>query len=222
MMTNAVLVATSCRMLPGSDRRTGVALPQFGAVRNALLGYGWDVVLASPEGGAVPVDAGSWSEEWAGAANHVGDSVALQDLNSADANIWIVLGGHGALVDLPENPTLARLLGLAAVVGRPIVGLDHGAAALAEVRTPDGIPIVTGLRVTGRSDAEERDVRHHWIPIPSTEQRLRAAGARYSAASAWEPYVVAEGLVLTAQNPASVALAMWTLLAAERQLLDVA
>lgn len=221
-MTNAVLISTSCHVLPGSDRRTGVALPQFGAVRNALLGYGWDVVLASPKGGFVPVDAGSWSEEWADAANHLGDSVALQDLTSADADIWIVLGGHGALVDLPENLTLARLLGLAAAAGRPIIGLDHGAAALAEVRTPDEVPIVAGLRVTGRSDAEERDVRHHWIPRPSTEQRLRAAGARYSATSAWEPYVVAEGSVMTAQNPASVAPAMGMLLAAERQLIVAA
>ncbi len=220
-MTKAVLVATSCHMLPASDHRAGVALAQFGAVRNALLRYGWGVTLASPQGGVVPVDAGSWSEEWAGAADYLSDSMALRDLDSTDADTWIILGGHGALVDLPENPTLARLLGLAAAAGQLIVGLDHGAATLAEIRMSDDVPMVTGLRVTGRSDAEERDVRHHWTPRPSTEQRLRAAGARYSAASAWEPYVVAEGSLMTAQNPASVAPALWMLLATKRQLLDV-
>jgi putative intracellular protease/amidase len=220
-MTKAVLVATSCHMLPASNRRTGVALAQFGAVRDTLLRHGWDVMLASPQGGAVPVDAGSCSTEWASAADYLSDSVALRDLDSTDADTWIILGGHGAVVDLPENPTLTRLLGLAAATGQLIIGLDHGAAALAEIRTPDDVPVVTGLRVTGRSDAEERDVQHHWAARPSTEQRLRAAGARYSQASAWEPYVVAEGALMTAQNPASVAPALWMLLATTCQLLDV-
>lgn len=35
-MTNAVVIATSCVTLPGTDRRTGVALPQCGAGREAL------------------------------------------------------------------------------------------------------------------------------------------------------------------------------------------
>lgn len=64
-MFTAVLVATSCAALPGTDRRTGIALPQFGLAHDMLTCSGWRVVTTSPAGGAVPVDAGSWSEEWA-------------------------------------------------------------------------------------------------------------------------------------------------------------
>jgi putative intracellular protease/amidase len=207
-MSTAVLVATSCSRLPGTERRTGVALPQFGMVGNSLIRSGWRVVLASPAGGAVPVDAGSLSEEWAGVSSRLSDSVALRDLDSLDGDIWVVLGGHGALVDLPAEPILARLLSHALLAGQPILGIDHGAASLAGLLTPDGLPFLAGARVTGCSDAEERDVRHHRIPGLSTEQRLRAAGARYTAGPAWKPYAVIDGSLVTAQNSASIPLAI--------------
>jgi putative intracellular protease/amidase len=216
-MSTAVLVATSCSQLPGTKRRTGVALPQFGMVGNSLIRSGWSVVLASPAGGAVPVDAGSLSEEWAGVSDRLADSVPLRDMNSLDGDIWVVLGGHGALMDLPEEPILAQLLGRALLAGQPVLGVDHGSASLAGLMAPDGLPFVAGARVTGRSDTEERDVRHHQIPVPSTEQRLRDAGARYAAGPAWKPYAVIDGPLATAQNSASIPLAISMLLTAKGQ-----
>jgi putative intracellular protease/amidase len=106
----AVLVATSCAALPGTDRRTGIALPQFGLAHDMLTCSGWRVVTTSPAGGAVPVDAGSWSEEWAAVTDPLSASVPLQDLDDTDVDAWVVLGGHGALFDLPGEPRLARLL----------------------------------------------------------------------------------------------------------------
>src|SRR4051812_28073941 len=159
-MTTAVLVATSCRSLPGSPRQTGVSLPQFGAVRWALLAQGWHLVLASPAGGAVPVDAGTWSEEWAGAAGLLGDSEGPADPRNLNADVWIVLGGHGALVDLARDDALAASLAGAVETGATVVGIDHGAAALAAARNRDGTPVIAGRRVTGRSDSEERQVNH--------------------------------------------------------------
>jgi putative intracellular protease/amidase len=216
-MLTAVIVATSCSRLPGSQRRTGVALPQFGMVGKSLICSGWRVVLASPAGGAVPVDVGSLSEEWAGVSDQLADSVALRDLDGIDGDTWVVLGGHGALVDLPEEPILARLLSDALQAGQPVLGVDHGAASFAGLMTSNGFPFVAGARVTGRSDAEERDVRHDRIPYLSTEQRLRAAGARYAAGPAWKPYVVVDGPLVTAQNSASIPLAISLLLSAKSQ-----
>jgi putative intracellular protease/amidase len=221
-MLTAVIVATSCSRLPGSQRRTGVALPQFGMVGDSLMRSGWRVVLASPAGGVVPVDAGSLSEEWAGVSDQLADSVALGDLEGFDGDTWVVLGGHGALVDLPEDPILARLLGDALQAGQPILGIDHGAASLVGLRTCEGFPFVAGLRVTGRSDAEERDVRHDRLPCLSTEQRLRAAGARYAAGPAWQPYALVDGPLVTAQNSASIPFAISLLLSAKSQRQHVA
>lgn len=212
-MPTAVLVTTSCSQLPGSERRTGVALSQFGIVSNSLRRAGWQVTLASPAGGPVPVDAGTLSEEWAGVSDRLADSFALRDLDNLDGDIWIVLGGHGALIDLPEEPILARLLGRALLAGQPILGIDHGAASFAGLTAPDGLPFVAGARVTGRSDAEERDIRHARISL-STEQRLRAAGAHYTAGPAWKPYALVDGLLVTAQNSASIPLAISMLFAA--------
>lgn len=174
-------------------------------------------MTASPAGGAVPVDAGSLSEEWAVVTDRLGGSIPLQDLADADVHAWVVLGGHGALVDLPREPFLARLLTRAVLQGRPVLAIDHGAAALAGLRTPDGVPVVARMRVTGRSDAEERFVRHDRIPGPSTEQRLRAAGALFAAGAEWRPHVVVDGPLVTAQNTASTPLAVSALLAQATQ-----
>jgi hypothetical protein len=102
------------------------------------------------------------------------------------------------------------------------VGLDHGAAALAGMRAADGIPLIAGRRVTGRSDAEERHVRHLGGPGPSAEQRLRAAGGRYTAGPLWRANAIRDGAVLTAQNPASTALALGLLLAPRQRRLEAA
>jgi putative intracellular protease/amidase len=211
-MTTAVLVATSCPSLPDSERRTGVSLPQFGVIRRALSACRWQLILASPSGGDVPVDAGTWSEEWAGAATALAGSAALGELGDTGADVWIVLGGHGALVDLAEDAVLAALLARALRDGAMVVGIDHGAAALATVRHQDGAPWLAGRRVTGRSDAEERFTRHLGIAGRSTEQRLRAAGARYTAGPPWTAHAVADGHIVTAQNPASITSALQALL----------
>ncbi len=213
-MFTAVLVATSCAALPGTDRHTGVALPQFGLVYDTLTRSGWRVVTASPAGGAVPVDAGSWSEEWAAVTGQLSDNVPLQDLDDSNADAWVVFGGHGALFDLPEEPCLARLLARAVVHDRPVVTVDHGSAALAALRMPDGVPVVAGMRVTGRSDAEERLIPHHRIRGTSTEQRLRAAGALFAAGPEWKPHIAVDWPLITAQNTASAPRAVSALLAA--------
>ena len=64
-MFAAVLVATSCAALPGTDRRTGIALPQFGLARRHADLFWVACRHHIPGWRSCPVDAGSWSEEWA-------------------------------------------------------------------------------------------------------------------------------------------------------------
>ncbi len=209
MMTTLV-VATSCSIVGDDhdlDGSTGVSATQLGMVHRSLVEAGLEMTLASPSGGPVPVHSGSLSEEWSGARDIAATGVGLPDLDR-DFEAYVLLGGAGVLVDLRTDERLVRMLDRALSAGRTVVAIDQGAAALAQVVGPDGIPRIAGLRMTGRSSAEDRALGHHCIGIDSTEHRLRAAGAHYSAGPNWLSHVMSDAGVITAQNTASVPHAM--------------
>ena len=207
-MSRAVLVASSCKALPFSDRRTGVSLHQLGSVHAAFTRAGWDLLVASPSGGAAPVDAGSLSEEWVSSSNLASGTVRLDELKDEDADAWFVLGGHGALCDLVDDATLLRVLASAIVSDRLVGAVDHGCAVLSALSKLDGTPLLAGRAVTGRTDVEEREVRHHELLPRTTERLLRDAGTRFKSRSPWHPFVVVDGNVVTGQNPASTTAAV--------------
>lgn len=218
-MPRAILVASNCSSLPVGTRRTGVSLPQLGSAHETFLRAGWDVQVASPSGREVAVDAGSLSEEWIHSLVLARQSISLAEFGPQDANSWFVLGGHGALIDLVGDPTLHTLLS-GALASEAFVGaVDHGCAVLHRLASPmqygmAASSLIAGRRVTGRTDREERDIRHLDLLPRTTEQLLRAANTRFSSGNPWKPYVVADDNLVTGQNPASTVATVDTILAA--------
>jgi putative intracellular protease/amidase len=206
-MPIAAVVTTSCGQLPGSYRPTGTSLPQVAVVCDALRHGGWTQVLASPTGGAVPIDPDGDGPEWASARADLDATTPLRALAPTAADVWIVLGGPGALGDLADDADLATLLRAAATGGAIVMAVDRGASALA-ARPLRGDPLAAGHRVTGHSDVEARRAPWTMASGPTTEQRLRAAGGRYSAGAAGRPNLVVDGHLVTAQNTASIGLAV--------------
>jgi putative intracellular protease/amidase len=212
VLSIAGVVTTSCGRLPWSRRPTGTSLPQVAIVTDALRHVGWTAVMASPLGGTVPVDPADDVPEWAAARAGLTATTPLRAIEPSMVGVWIVLGGPGALGDLADDAELATLLQGAAADGAIVMAVDHGAGALA-ARPRRGDPLATGRRVTGPSDAEAR--RPAWTAAngPTTEQRLRAAGGCYSARAPGRPHIVVDGHLITAQNTASIGLAVAHVLA---------
>jgi hypothetical protein len=208
----AAVVTTSCGRLPGSGRPTGTSLPQVAIVVDALRHVGWTAVMVSPAGGAVPIDPADDVAEWALARAELAETTPLRALEPTSAGVWIVLGGPGALGDLADDGELATLLQGAAADGAIVMAVDHGTNALA-ARPHRGDPLAAGRRVTGPSDAEARRAALPTANGLTTEQRLRAAGGRYYARAAGRPHLVVDGHLVTAQNTASIGLAVAHVLA---------
>jgi hypothetical protein len=208
----AAVVTTSCGRLPGSDRPTGTSLPQVAVVCDALHHVGWTPVLASPAGGAVPIDPVGAGPEWAAARAELAATTPLRALSRTDVGLWIVLGGPGAIGDLADDAELATFLQGATADGAIVMAVDHGTSALA-ARPHRGDPLASGRRVTGPSDAEARRALRPMGNGPTTERRLRAAGGRYDARAAGRPHLVVDGHLVTAQNTASIGLAIAHVLA---------
>ena len=227
MPRKAVIITTSVSELSGAP--TGTWLEEVAAPYYLFQGDNLDVVIASVKGGEVPVDEKSRGEGFFTAAakrfdadpeatRKLKESVPVADLieslsSKDDAENQIVLvfvaGGHGIVADFAD-PNLTKALEAAAASGKVVVAaVCHGVAALLPVKLPDGKLLLEGRSATCFSNEEEDAVdmtKKMPKELPSLEDAVKEICGEqgYSkAGEAWGVCVVAEGKVVTGQNPGS-------------------
>ena len=190
-----------------SAHEHGYWLPEVLTPYRILSDAGLDVVFASP-GGEPGVQAGGdrmSAEErktLAALASTLATPRQLADIDPGDYAAVYVPGGAGPMFDLYDHPEVNRIVAALYEDGRPVAADCHGPAALAAVRLSDGELLVSGKRLTAKSNAEEGDWARANYPF-LLEDKLVAANAVFSAAAPYEPWVVRDGHLLTGQNPAS-------------------
>ena len=105
--------------------------------------------------------------------------------------------------DLAEDPFSIALIEAFYNAGKPVAAVCHAPGVLRHVKDEDGQPLVKGKRVTGFTNSEEAAVQLTDVVPFLVEDMLKANGGLYSKADDWASYVIADGLLLTGQNPAS-------------------
>jgi putative intracellular protease/amidase len=75
-----------------------------------------------------------------------------------------------------------------------------------KVKEETGRPLVEGRRITSFTDAEERTAGLENVVPFLLESRIRSLGAHFECAAEFHPFALADGLLVTGQNPASSAL----------------
>ncbi|HEX4847613.1 MAG TPA: type 1 glutamine amidotransferase domain-containing protein [Novosphingobium sp.] len=179
-----------------------------------LRANGFAVDIASPEGGRVQADefdpAKPYNAAFLADPEAKARLDATQRLDPAMAGRYaaiMVIGGKGAMFDLPFSQILQDLLLEADRRGAVIAAVCHGPAVLARLRQPDGSNWVSGRLLTGFSDEEEAMFGKRWVPhFPFLlETELRRLDARFDEAPIMLPRVAVDGRLVTGQNPYSVA-----------------
>ena len=204
-------------VVSGEGREQGKARPgyEFDELSQAWLIFranGLSVEIASPQGG--PVEPDRYNPKHDYNARLLADAPALQqlqntrstaDLKAGDYSAIYVVGGKGAMFDLPKDRALSALLARHYEGGGIVAAVCHGPAALAEVRLADGRPLVAGKRMTGFSNEEEAVFGKRWAKeFPFLlEDAMRARGALWQEAALMMPKVVVDGRLITGQNPFS-------------------
>lgn len=216
MNRTMLLVVTSHDRLGTSEQGTGAWLEELAQAYFVFVDAGVAVEIASPSGGAAPLDPTSCAAPWLSACGErfLADTTAMGSLGAslklekvqADryAGVYLV-GGAGAAWDLPASAALGKVLSELAERHSPVAAVCHGTAGLASARDPKGEPLVRGRRVTAFSNAEEDQVGYTALLPVLPENLLCSLGSRYSCAPPWQEHVVADGWLLTGQNPASAA-----------------
>src|SRR5690606_1951483 len=111
-------------------------------------------------------------------------------------------GGHGPMWDLATDKVSANLIGEFAMQGKCIGAVCHAPAAFLQVQL-QGVAFLSGKKLTGFSNAEEELLGlTNEMPF-LLEDALSDAGANYVCGKPFEPFVVADGMLVTGQNAAS-------------------
>jgi putative intracellular protease/amidase len=213
-----LMIVTSHGRMGTTGKPTGVWAEELATPYYLLTDAGVHVVLASPAGGAVPLDPGSLHAPGrnepsverlladAELNRRMQSTPRVADLDGAAFDAIFFPGGHGTMWDLPGDAGVTRAVESAYANSRVIASVCHGAAGLVSARRPDGRSIVHGLRVNSFTDAEEAAVGLTEVVPFLLESRLRELGGLFVGAANFQPLVVHDGLLITGQNPQSSAL----------------
>ena len=202
----AVIVTTSAERMP-DGRATGAYASELAECWKELRDSGYDIAVASVRGGRIPVEARRLGDpiqdEFFDGLSGVplADSSTVAGVGS-DFDLVCVVGGHGAVLDLPQDADLQRLVETVQAQGGVVAAVCHGVAGLLGAIV-DGRPMLQGRRVAAFTDEEERAVGMEGRVPFLLSTALRELGALHDVAPPFLPHVVVHDRIVTGQNPAS-------------------
>lgn len=215
-MTTKILIILTSHAVMGetgkTEEPTGFWLEELTAPYYAFTDAGYDITIASIQGGMPPVDPSSLQDGLH--ARYENDTVLQAKMKSSlpvnacraeEFDAIFLPGGHGTMWDLPMSKDLAALLTRAYAADKVIAAVCHGVAGLINAQDQNGQPLVKGRNLTSFSNDEESMVGlTDKVPF-LLETRLRNLGAHYTCGPNFQPKAMRDGNVITGQNPASSA-----------------
>ena len=210
-MRKVLIVTTSHGILGPTGYPTGLWLSELTHPYFELIQAGFEVDIASLQGGKPPVDP------WSDPANPQGinqndlitigflhsphavkleNTLQLSDVDTVHYEAVLFSGGNGAIFDYPKAPEVASTIEKLWNAGKIVSTVCHGGAALLEARLPDGTPLIHNQDVTAFSNQEEHmaqsQIGQEYLPF-YLEDELPKRGARYHHAAPFKSYVVVSG-----------------------------
>lgn len=184
-----------------------------------LTQRGVAVMIASPEGGRVEMDALSdpsdesrWSADdliTMGFLNTpelvalLQDTPKLADLDLGDYDAIMVAGGQAPMFSFRGNQDVHNALRRFYEAEKPVCVYCHGTAALVDLKLSDGSYLVDGKTVTGFANVEEdfgdAFVGQKVMPF-RVEDELRRRGANYVQGGLFKAFAVRDGRLITGQQ----------------------
>jgi putative intracellular protease/amidase len=174
---------------------------------------GAQITLASPKGGRPPLDPKSNEpsfqtditrrfEKDADANAQLDRTARLDSVNQEDYDTVFYPGGHGPMWNLAEDENSIKLVESFLAAGQDLrVGLPLFRCAMSWPR--NGKLLVEGKTVTGFTNGEEEEVGLTKVVPFLVEDELMSLGATFSKVKNWGVHTVADGQLITGQNPAS-------------------
>jgi putative intracellular protease/amidase len=189
--------------------------------------HGYEVTIASPDGGALVGDSFSDPEDASGYSAHdlismgfkastthralLENTVSLNDTSVDDFDAVFFVGGQGPMVTFVDNPLVHHIVTKFYDAGKPTAVVCHATCILLTAHKGDGTLIVDGKTWTGFADSEEAfadsfvgsKIQPFWIE----ERAKQMAGTNFVVQSMFKSFAVRDGNLITGQQQYSGAAA---------------
>jgi putative intracellular protease/amidase len=214
MSTKSILiVATSQSSYPDNGDPTGLWLEELAAPYLVWVKAGFNVDIVSAKGGKIPLEPISLKPESLTSLTKTfhGDkklmalleaTPSVKDVTGEYDAIYLP-GGHGVCFDLPTDKDSIALVEKFWAEGKVVSAVCHGPCGLVNTKSANGEPLVKGKKVAGFSNSEEEAVgTSKRVPF-LLETELIKQGGLYEKGADWSAYAIADGNLVTGQNPMS-------------------
>jgi putative intracellular protease/amidase len=211
-----VLLVVSSHGRDDGKTQPGFEMDELAQAWLVFRDNGFATDIASPEGGLTIPDDFNADKPYnlaftkdAAASAKLAKTLQLSQVDSSRYAAIFIIGGKGAMFDLPFSQSLTTLVASVHGAGGIIGAVCHGPAVFARMRDKDGKPFVAGRTLAGFTDEEEALFGKTWVQqFPfQIESEFRRQGATFSEAPFMLPHVAVDDRIVTGQNPYSVALA---------------
>jgi putative intracellular protease/amidase len=180
---------------------------------------GYEVTLASPDGGKVEIDFLSDPDHESGYSREdvlsrgflntpelaalFSDTPKLANLVLDEYDAIVVCGGQAPMYQFRGHVDLGRAIAAFYEGEKPTAAMCHGVSALIDVQLSDGSYMIDGRTITGFADVEEDaadQAANRQVQPWRIEDAARERGANYVEGGLWKPYAVRDGRLITGQQ----------------------
>lgn len=185
-----------------------------------FVNAGYEVAIASPEGGKLEFDAYSNPTDPSGYSAHdllslgfihspqhlalIGNTPKLSTVKGEDYDAIFLIGGQSPMYTFRGNRELQQFVVRFYESGKPTALVCHATCLLLEATLSDGNYLVTGKTWTGFADSEEQYADHFvgqkiqpfWI---ESEAR-KMENTNFIVKNAFAPFAVRDGHLITGQQ----------------------
>ncbi|WP_100656896.1 type 1 glutamine amidotransferase domain-containing protein [Alteromonas flava] len=207
-----VLMVVSSNGKDKGQTAPGYEFDEFAKAYLVFKANGIEVDIASPKGGAVEADNYDPSADFNAPVladqeimQKLNETLPISTVNAAEYAGVFVVGGKGAMFDLPIDTALQTLIADIYQQQGVIAAVCHGPAALVHVKLANGEYLVAGKTVNGFTNEEEQLFGKKWLAEFDflLEDKLKARGGKFAAAEIMLEYVAVDERLITGQNPTS-------------------
>ncbi|WP_164126494.1 type 1 glutamine amidotransferase domain-containing protein [Sphingobacterium luzhongxinii] len=214
-MLKILIVVTNINAYASGNLETGLWLSELTHIYHAAKEKGYEITIASPNGGNVPIDPESlkpltldkisksyWNDP--GFRELLKNSKSLVEVSAQKFDCVYLAGGHGTMYDFPNDATMQTIIRRQYESGRMVVAICHGVGGLLNVKLSNGEYLIKDRKITGFNWFEESLARRKKEVPFNLEAGLKGRGADYR--KAFIPMtskVVMDGNLITGQNPFS-------------------
>lgn len=209
MSKKILFIVSNANAIGPNHRRTGNFLPEVAHPYAEFERAKYQIDFASLSGDTPYLDALHLAGDPDNLSFLVGKGWAsmqkAKKLSEVDVSAYDAIfmpGGLAPMVDMPEHPLLKQVV-RATFERRAVVGaVCHGPVSLLNVTLSNGEYLVKGKNISSFTNEEESNYARADVPF-ELETALTKQGAIFHKVGPWAPFSIADGNLVTGQNPAS-------------------